>query len=235
MARSSITPRRSAIRNPALRPAASALALMLAGCGSGSGGDWANVLQVAQNGFGGGQTSISLDQAAGVPYASMGVRIGDGSQMLIVLAADSGGSELWTSMAKIALTTRDGRIVRTSGLPRNVNGMMFQAGDPLADTAQDGHARQSMRFADFWDLNRYSVPLRCSTVSRGPEDVVILGKSISTTRIDEQCESSTIDWSFTDSFWVGSGGLVWKSVQHIHPDYDPVETEILRPPAGPSG
>jgi hypothetical protein len=235
MARSSTTSRRSAIRKIFLRPALSALALFLAGCGTGNGGDWSNIIDAVQTSMAPGDKSITLDQAAAVPFATMGVRIGDGAQMLVVLAADSGGSRLWTSAAKIAITTRGGRVVRTAGLARNIDTVSFQAGDPLRDGLQDDQPRQSLRLVDYWDLNRYSVPLRCVTVSRGRDDVVILGKTIATTRVDESCEGATIDWTFTDSYWIGSDGTVWKSIQHIHPDYDPIELEILRPPAAPGG
>jgi hypothetical protein len=121
--------------------------------------------------------------------------------------------------------------VRTAGLPRNLDAVSFPAGDPVLDVARGAAQRQSIRYSDFWDLNRYSVPLHCLTASRGTDQVVILGKSIAVTRVEETCESATMDWSFTDTFWVGASGLVWKSIQHYHPNYDPLELEILRPPA----
>jgi len=238
MARSSTIWRTSAIRNRAPRRGIAralipALALALAGCGSQSGGmsDWSQIVGMAGDEFG-PSPSITLAQAAALPYASLGLRIGDGSQMMVVLAASTSGDRLWTSVAKLAITTRDGRIVRTAGLPVNVDTMRFQGGiDPILAAAQGGPPRESLRFADYWDLNIYSVPIRCVTVSRGPDSVVILGKSISTTKVEESCEGSTLDWTFTDTFWVGSSGLVWKSIQHIHPNSDPIELEVLRPPA----
>ena len=39
------------------------------------------------------------------------------------------------------------------------------------------------------------------------------------------------DPEFTDTFWVGASGLVWKSIQHIHPNFDPLDLEVLRPPS----
>ena len=210
----------------------SALALALTACSSQTGnmGDWGQIFSLAGAGLD-RDPSITLQQAAAVPYASLGVSIGDGSQMMIVLATDTGGDLLWTSKAKIAITTRNGRIVRTAGLPRNLDWVTFNGvGDPLLDAARGGPPRQSVRFVDYWDLNRFSVPLSCVTVSRGADAVVILGKSIAVTRIEESCQSEALDWKFTDTFWVGSSGLVWKSRQHIHPDFDPIEIDVLRPP-----
>ncbi|MGH6870082.1 MAG: YjbF family lipoprotein [Rhizomicrobium sp.] len=216
----------------AARTLACLAALALAGCGSAdSNVGWDQVYDMFSGGFG-GSSSVTLEQAASVPYATLGVRVGDGPEAMVVLAGQAGGDLLWTSRARIAVTTRHGRIVKTSGLPRNIDSLYFPAGDPILDAARGGPPIESTRMADFWDLNRYSVPLRCVAVSRGTDPVTILGKTIATTRVDETCEGSTMDWSFTDSFWVGSNGLVWKSIQHYHPDYDPLELEILRPPAG---
>jgi hypothetical protein len=223
-------------RTMARLAAAGALALALAGCSSQSGtsgADWSQIVGMMTDQFGTGP-SITLDQAAAVPFASLGVRIADGPEQMVVLASDTSGDQLWTSKAKIAVTTRHGRVVRTAGLPRNIDAVQLHGGDAIPDTALDGLPHETVRYSDFWDLNRYSVTLRCTAVSHGAESVVILGKSIATVRVDESCASTDLDWSFTDSFWVGSSGLVWKSIQHYHPDYDPLEIEVLRPPASPN-
>lgn len=178
-------------------------------------------------------TDIALKQAASVPYATLGVRVGDGPQMMIVLAADETGDKLWTSKARLAITTRNGRVLRTAGLLRNVDAVSFPGGDPVLAAAVGAAPIETTRFVDFWDLNRFSVPLHCVAVSRGADPVTILGKSIATIRVEESCESSAMNWTFTDSFWVGTSGMVWKSIQHTHPDFDPLELEVFRPPAQP--
>ena len=64
--------------------------------------------------FGNGR--VTRDQAAAIPYASMGYRLDDGIRALLVLATDANGEQLWTSAAHVVIVTRDGRIVRTVGL-----------------------------------------------------------------------------------------------------------------------
>ncbi|HEX3675099.1 MAG TPA: YjbF family lipoprotein [Rhizomicrobium sp.] len=209
-----------------------ALPLALSGCGSQSGApDWDQIYGMVRGQITGSAKDVTLEQAAAIPYATLGVRIGDGQEAIVVLAGGAAGDRLWTSKARIAITTRHGRVIKTAGLPRNIDNVSFSGGDPVLEAAQGGPPRESTRASDFWDLNRYQVPLRCVAASKGPESVTILGKAIATTRVDETCQSSTMDWSFTDSFWVGPSGLVWKSIQHYHPDYDPLELEVLRPPA----
>lgn len=218
-----------------LRTSAAVLLLAcVSGCSSQSGSaEWSQMFDMVSGQFSGGSSSnVTLEQAASVPFATLGVRVGDGPQGMVVLAGETGGDLLWTSKARIAVTTRHGRIVKSSGLPRNLDSVYFPAGDQILEAAKGGPPLESQRMSDFWDLNRYSVPLHCVAVSRGADPITILGKTIATVRVDETCEGSTMEWSFTDSFWVGSTGLVWKSIQHYHPDYEPLELEILRPPTG---
>jgi hypothetical protein len=214
----------------------SAAVLALAGCSSesngGGGTEWGQIVDMVSGQVGGSSQSdtVTLAQAAAVPFATIGIRINDGPQLMLVLAADEAGDHLWTSKARAAVTTRYGRVVRTSGLPVNIDGVTYNGDDPVQVAARTGQTSEALRYADFWDLNRFSIPLRCVTVAKGSEPVTILGKSIATVRVDQTCESPSIDWSFTDSFWVGTSGLVWKSIQHYHPNAAPVEIEILRPP-----
>jgi len=212
--------------------AAAALTACAQGADSGNGAsEWGQIVDMVSGQIGGSKSdTVTLQQAAAVPYATIGIRVNDGPQLMLVLAADEAGDHLWTSKARAAVTTRFGRVVRTSGLPFNIDGVNYNGEDPVQVAARTGQMSESMRTADFWDLNRFSVPVRCVTVPKGPETVTILGKAISTVRIEQTCDSPSVDWSFTDTFWVGQSGLVWKSIQHYHPDGAPVEIEVLRPP-----
>ncbi len=82
-------------------------------CGSNSDIDLATLKALYQ-----GTTqpaSIARDDAARVPYASIGVRIDGGPQILLVLATATGPDLLWTSGAQVAIVTRGGRILKTAG------------------------------------------------------------------------------------------------------------------------
>ena len=201
----------------------------LAGCSVLGRGDIKSFYQLSKKVWDGDSLSITLEQAAAVPYASMGVRLGGGPQVMIVLAGDTSGQRLWTSAAKIAITTEDGRIVRTGGLDKNLGGLA-----PLSD-GRDKNGVGAVRWqADFPDLGLYSVPITCLDRSAGDETIIILGNDIRTRRIEESCGSQdrNLDWSFHNTYWLDpSNGLVWRSVQYVHPGLDSIETEILRPPA----
>jgi hypothetical protein len=158
----------------------------------------------------------------------MGVRLGNSREAMIILADDSGGQRLWTSGAGIAITTKDGRIVRTAGFAHNLGGY-----GPGAYTVGKDGVRALHWQADFPDIKLYSVSIVCRERPAMNDSIVILGKNIRTRRIDESCsaEGGTLDWSFDNTYWLDpSTGLVWRSIQHVHPQLDSIETEILRPP-----
>jgi len=216
-------PRRTALS--AMSVAAACLAA--AGCSSEGGGDWINMYKIARNYWNGSNEHVSLERAASIPYATLGVRIGDGPEQILILASDSDEQQLWTASGRLALTTRYGRIVATSGL-----------GTDLANRTNDRAsedwtvAHHFTWTADIPSLNVFSVPVACTDQPAGPDPIEILGKRFETTRIEEQCSAETLGWSFVNTYWVNPlSGIVWRSIQHVSPQAPVLELEILRPPA----
>jgi hypothetical protein len=179
-----------------------------------------------------GNARVTREQAAAIPYATMGYSLDEGNQALLVLGTDSGGELLWTSAAHVVIVTRDGRIVRSLGLGQDLSGLTTR--NNMALPAPATAIRQpfsSARLEDFPELGLYGVLVTCHAQLVGRQSIKILGQAISTFRVDEACNSIKPDWSFTDSFWVdGDNGLVWRSRQHVHPKGGIVDTEIFRPP-----
>ena len=216
--------------------AALAAALLLTGCASGRDeGIWGQYYEILKQSVAGTLSShtVTRDQAAAIPYASLGYRLNNGPQMLLVLAIDTSGDLLWTSGSHIVLLTHDGRILRTVGLPHDFSGFAPAMGNSLpAPAAVLKGAFTSIRTVDFPGLGNYSVPIVCKMMTAGRETITILGQAINTVRADESCKSSTLRWSFRDSYWLDpSSGFVWRSLQHLTPKDDTMEIEILRPPS----
>lgn len=215
-------------------PAAITALLMLAACSSTGSSDYSQFYRALRQSVAAslGNGRITKDQAAAIPYASMGYRVNGGSEQLVVLATDANGEQLWTSKARIVIVTRDGRIARTVGLPHDKTGMSPRTGGQLAAVAAalNGNVTYT-RLEDFPDIPAYGVMLTCTLAKKRAETITILGRGISAIRIDETCRAADRKWSFTDRFWAASdGGLVWRSLQHVDPTGTVVETEILRPP-----
>jgi hypothetical protein len=213
-----------------------ALLALAAGCSSGSSGNtnYSQFYQVLRQSLSAsfGKVRVTRDQAAAIPYATMGYSLNGGNQIVLILATDSGGELLWTSGSHVVIATRDGRIIRTVGLDHDLSGMT--ARDKAAVSAPAAAVQgpfTSIRLEDFPELGLYGAVVSCRARAVGRQTIKVLGQMIPAIRVDEACQSSKPDWSFVDNYWVdGDNGLVWRSRQHIHPQGGLIETEIFRPP-----
>lgn len=207
---------------------------MLACCSSDPDSDSASLARLvgrSLNPFSGG-SSVTLDEVASVPFASLGVRIGSGPQTLLVLAAQTEKSTLWTSSARIALEIQSGRVTRTAGLAHNLSGTVVSGADPLESglhNLRDSVAVQ--RTLDFADRNAFGTPVDSTVSPAGSAAIDVLGTPIRVVHAIEHCTCATLAWTFTNEYWADQeNGLVWRSKQFIHPDLDVLEVELFRPP-----
>jgi hypothetical protein len=207
--------------------AALACLAALSACSSEGGGDWLTMLKAAQITWENRDAAAELNEVAAIPYATLGIRIDGGREQIVILATDSNGDRLWTSAARISLTTRRGRIVATSGFGTDLSGYASTQGSPLDWTTPHSYTWS----ADFPDLGLYSVTIKCDVTPAGRDPIEILGKTFDTIRVDERCRSDRQDWTFSNTYWVSSEtGRVWRSIQHFHPHGPELEIEFLRPP-----
>lgn len=223
-------PKFGASRRALLLTAGSAV---LAGCEAPFGLDYSTIKKVAAVSVGlEDPPGITLEQASQIPYSSLGFRIGKSSEGLLVLASQTGEDFLWTSADRVALVTRNGRIVKTGGLRWNLSTTSFPSIDPLSMTFDGAPVvSPSLRIVDFNDVNRFSVRIKGEFESLGPQTTNILGTDLPTIALIEHCKSDDLDWEFQNAFWRDhESGLVWKSLQFVHPNEPPITIEILRPP-----
>jgi hypothetical protein len=206
---------------------------LLTSCSSSDGG-YSDYIQVVRVAFqqSTGNAKVTFKEAAAIPYASLGVRINGGGQQMIVLATKAPSGELWTNASHLVILTQDGRVTRTVGLSHDLTAMSADGGDTITPPAQALHASfTTRRLADFADIPAYNVTIACSAKVTSRQAIVILGKSIRTVRIDEQCSSTALKWTFTNSYWLDpDSGFVWRSLQNIHPHGETLQLEVLRPP-----
>jgi hypothetical protein len=202
-------------------------ALALGACSSDGGGDWIAMFKAARGVWNDRDAPVAIDQAAAIPYATMGIRIDGGREQILVLAMDMSGERLWASSEHIAITTRLGRIVHTAGFGHDLGGFNVLEGSPFNWTVPHKYSWT----ADLVDLGYYALPIHCEMMPAGKDPVEIFGKTFDTIRVDETCHAEKIDWSFTNTYWVNpETGRVWQEIQHIHPKGPSVEIRLLRPP-----
>lgn len=214
-------------------PSAGLAVLLLAGGCSSEGSNWHEYFQLIRQGVSGSfkDQGVTRDQAASIPYASLGFRVNGSQETILVLATDNNGDLVWTAASHVVLLTHGGRVLRSVGLPHDVAGTTAQGGavPPLSDALRAPY--RSTRTVDLPDMGAYGVSLSCTTVARGPQTISIIGTPIATVRIDETCSGTKPHWSFTDSYWIDpKTGFTWHSVQHLHPAGTTIQIEIFRPP-----
>lgn len=204
-----------------------ALAGTLAGCGSDSdysklgGMIWQSVGSI-----GGEGAPIARDQAAGVAFASIGLRYGSNPEAMLILAEKNAGGSEWLAGTQVSVITRDGRIVHTVGLPHNISGVQ----GPIADSGPDAAPGAYHYLYDFAERRVFGVVVNCTQQDAGPERIDIIGAAHSTRRILETCHAPQADWNFKNEFWRdASSGAVLKSEQNIHPASETITLEVLRP------
>lgn len=168
-----------------------------------------------------------------IPYATMAAKLGSGSRSLVVLGRVDGADLHWISADRTVLVTRRGRLIRTAGLPFNLRHTELLAADPLSVGRPEASKVETFkRLVDLTPPDRYGVVITSTLEHLGPREIEIAELRFRTEAYRESCEARDFDWSFENLYWVGRGdGLVWKSVQHIHPSLPPVDLEILKPPA----
>jgi len=201
-----------------------ASAILLSGCAGDS--DVVRVGKFLIGTLNGSGEKISRERAAAVPYPTMGLSLGSNPEVLFVLGTAMGADQEWFAGESIFLATRQGHVVRTSGLPYDLGGIRSLSSNSSAPNP----GGQSLSLVDFPDLGVYSAPLLCSSKLMGDENVEILGASIPTRHIVENCEVSAMRWRFENDFWQDPmTGAIWRSSQYIHPKSPPIILEVLRP------
>jgi hypothetical protein len=205
------------------------VAVFLAGCAS----DSARVAQaVLQSVWAPEGTRITRQEAADIPFATIGAQVGEGNQGILVLGTLSPEQAEWYSGEFVMIRTRGGRIVRTAGMPYDLGGLDVRP--PAAAAAARGET-VTLSY-DFPDLGVFGAIGNCSQRDAGPATIEILGVQIATRRFVEDCEIASLDWAFEAEYWKDPAtNYVWRSRQYVHPRSDPVTIEVFRPELPPGG
>ena len=199
----------------------------LGGCSSNGNADVKSLTSIVRLALAPPQR-VTVKQAAGIPYATIGIRLGSSPQAIATLATDDGTQRLWASGQKVMIaTTKSGQIQRTVGLPYNLTWMV-----PMEPSGIDPSAKRMIWSADFADLGIYAATIQCDEIAAANVQITILGNRIATRRSNLRCTAPQLNWSVQNAYWTDrQTGMVWRSVQYIHPKLDPIEIETLRPPS----
>lgn len=171
-----------------------------------------------------------------LPYAQLGVRIGDASPGIMVLRAQSLGQNYWASANRLQIVTAGNRIVATRGLPKDLQAMQALGTDPFVAGADDPNSLDGLIFERLVSIapgDQKRVLARSTLTVEGPEAVDILDFSTETIRVREDVVVADWQWRTANTYWLSlRSPLAWRSVQTLHPDTPSMRLEILkRPPS----
>jgi len=207
----------------------SILTMMLAACGND--GVWANARDVAASQiFGRGQNHPhTREQINGIPYATILATIENNVPSLMVLGYVDGDKLQWIASDSASIVTQYGRVVRTVGLP---NDIQFQGSSQLDILSQNPHHIDNVEkynlSLEYIDGAVKNVGLACELMFDGEERIEILDIFHDTHRLVEVCES-TNDKKIKNIFWVDqTDGFIWRSQQRLlNGNYD-IEINVLK-------
>jgi hypothetical protein len=186
--------------------------------------------------IGASDSEINRDLISNVPYASISAKIGSGPRSFLVLGKQENGLEHWFSADNAVIVTKSGRIVQTAGFPENLRQTSFKGHDPVNRLlhkkryGSDEMLLTLIRKIDIDLENRFDVPIQSEFETLGPKEIEIAGVKVKTVLVKESNSAFSINWSFTNYYWVDAfDGYIWKSRQHVARSFPPIEIEVLKP------
>jgi len=180
---------------------------------------------------------LTAAQIHDIPYATMGVRIGDYPRAVVVLATADGRTLQWASSDRVTFVTRDGWLLRTHGLQRDLAATRWLASpdeNPLRVFAQSGELppRGVYREIDLGHADEHGIAVESRFETGKDETIVIQGREHATRRVDEIAIMRAWRWETRNSFWIDpQSGRVWRSVQQYCPEMPRIELDVLKPAA----
>ena len=181
--------------------------------------------------FGYPELNITREVVENIPYASALLKIGKGTQGLVILASVENSDYLWVSKDEVYIVTKDGRIERSLGLLNNltkITSIDQSFKDLLTKTNPVSEYYSYYSFKDPLLLN---LKVSISIVNKGIQEIEILGEKKNLILIEESISSELIGWKEKNKFWVDPNDyFVWMSIQNISPKLPKFTFQITKRP-----
>ena len=182
--------------------------------------------------FGYPELNITREVVENIPYASALLKIGKGTQGLVILASVENSDYLWVSKDEVYIVTKDGRIERSLGLLNNltkITSIDQSFKDLLTKTNPVSEYYSYYSFKDPLLLN---LKVSISIVNKGIQEIEILGEKKNLILIEESISSELIGWKEKNKFWVDPNDyFVWMSIQNISPKLPKFIFQVTKRPA----
>ena len=157
-------------------------------------------------------------EVAAKPYYQLLASSPEGSAVLILGNLD-GRRQAWYGNHGVVVFIEHGRVVQTTGLDQNLDGLQLPADDPFARGLQTLTAPVTYRVGKDWSPGyRYGVPVEATLIPAGHEQISILDTTHDVVRVDERLSAPAMHYRATNHYWVDPrDGFIWKSEQQVAP------------------
>ncbi len=182
--------------------------------------------------FGYPDLGITRETVDNIPYASALLKIGKGTQGLVILETVENNNYAWVSKDNVYIVTKDGRIVRSLNLLNNLTKItsINQSFEDLI--IKPNPVTEYYSYYSFQDPLLLNLKVKVSTKNKGLQEVEILGKRMKLILIEESISSEIIGWKAKNKYWVDPDSyFVWKSVQNISPKLPEFIFEVTKRPS----
>tara|TARA_B100000963_G_scaffold256389_1_gene224929 strand:- start:278 stop:931 length:654 start_codon:yes stop_codon:yes gene_type:complete len=176
----------------------------------------------------GSDNEIDPNLISNIPYASMVVRIGKGPKALMILESVNKDKYTWVSADGVYLVIKNGKIIKTQGLPNNLN----ERFEPNVSWNQDN--LEDLAFISYLSfinptLNNLKVESNFVMKEEREEKLVFGNKRLKL--LEEEIKSDLIGWKETNKYWLDKDYFVWMSTQYISPKLPPIHFEVTKRPS----
>ena len=175
--------------------------------------------------------TVTPEQVANLPYASLYARINDGPRIFVVLGYNETGQQKWVTQDQAMLVTQHGRLVKTLGLPSNLADVSNLAQDPLADALHLQNGASWTRMVQWREQENVRAATAISTFQRGDDTVLdIAGERVPCRVWHETVRMESLGAEWQNTFWIDNrDGTVLQANQMLAADAFPIAITLLKP------
>ena len=154
---------------------------------------------------------ISINEVEKIPYDVMQVRLGRSKNILIVLEEVKDDTLKWTSSNQIKVYTKNGLIVRLTGLENELDLLELDKNHPLNTNQFNINDKLDLlSFYTFKNPNLFRLPVKTKFYFLRSENINFLGNTIKTNLFVEKAQKNLINWEFSNFYWISDQNEVLK-------------------------
>tara|TARA_A100001015_G_scaffold245840_1_gene281960 strand:- start:1769 stop:2437 length:669 start_codon:yes stop_codon:yes gene_type:complete len=163
-------------------------------------------------------SDIPQEDVNSVKYSTMQVRIGRSPNTLIVLEEVQDDILKWTSSNFVKIYTKEGMIVKVSGLENELEIKDIDRRHPiLTKKYPEKGVINLTNFYTFSNPDLHLLPVKTSFRFDKIEKIKILGEEVLTKVYFEEARDNLISWKFNNKYWINLDGDIVKSIESFTP------------------